>query len=313
MSGPIDDNSTAGNNIASLSIEVREGRPADVAGMGVVRVLPTKGRRTVGPWCFVDLMTAADVANPDPMEIGPHPHIGLSTVTWLFDGEALHTDSLGSEQVIRPGEINLMTAGHGIAHAELEVRGGPLGTPGAGVKGVQMWLAQSDDTRHGASQFAHHKDLPRREFGEAEATVLIGSLGGATAPIATDWPTIGAEVAIRSAPVELRIDSSFEHAVVPTDRRILVEDVIIEPGSLGIVPPGFDQLRLEAQGATRAMLLGGMPSPTRIQMWWNFVARSRDELEQAWRDWRDHNDDRFGPVASSLDRIDAPRPLWVRD
>ena len=116
MSGPLDDSTQSIANLASLQIEVREGRAAEVGGMGIMRVLPTKGRRLVGPWCFVDLMSPEDVANPDPMEVGPHPHIGLSTVTWLFEGEALHTDSLGSEQVIRPGELNLMTAGHGIAH-----------------------------------------------------------------------------------------------------------------------------------------------------------------------------------------------------
>ncbi|MBT8164146.1 MAG: hypothetical protein HKO63_06870, partial [Acidimicrobiia bacterium] len=99
MSGPVDDQDGAARGLRALGIEVREGRPAEVGGMGIRRVLPTKGRRTVGPWCFVDLMSPADVANPDPMEVGPHPHIGLSTVTWLFEGEALHTDSLGSEQV----------------------------------------------------------------------------------------------------------------------------------------------------------------------------------------------------------------------
>jgi len=107
------------------TIEVREGRSTSIGKMGILRVLPTKGRRTVGPWCFVDLMTPDDVAEPPPLEIGPHPHIGLATVTWLFDGAALHTDSLGTEQLIRPGELNLMSAGHGIAHAELGVETQP--------------------------------------------------------------------------------------------------------------------------------------------------------------------------------------------
>jgi len=314
VSGPVDDADPAPGNLAALQIEVREGRPAEVGGMGIVRVLPTKGRRTVGPWCFVDLMSPEDVAEPDPMEVGPHPHIGLSTVTWLFEGEAVHTDSLGSEQVIRPGELNLMTAGHGIAHAELEVRPGSRTAEAEWVKGAQMWLAQTDATRHGAAAFAHHKDLPIAELGTAEAQVLAGTLAGATSPVTVDWPLLGAELRFRGNAVSVAVEVDFEHAVVPIDRRVNVNGVIVEPGSLAIIPPGFEELRLEtAAGDGRVMLLGGVPFPDRIQMWWNFVARTRDELTSAWRDWSNHNDDRFAPVPSSLDRIEAPTPIWVRD
>ncbi|MBT8203032.1 MAG: pirin family protein [Acidimicrobiia bacterium] len=313
MSGPVDDQDGLSRGMRALGIEVREGRAAEVGGMGIRRVLPTKGRRTVGPWCFVDLMSPDDVANPDPMEVGPHPHIGLSTVTWLFEGEALHTDSLGSEQVIRPGELNLMTAGHGIAHAELEVRPGSSAARGEFVKGAQMWLAQTESTRHGSSSFAHHKDLPRAEIAGGEVQVLAGSLAGAESPVETDWPLVGAELR-QSGPVELPVDPQFEHAVVPIDRRVKVDEVIVEPGSLALIPPGFESVRIEVDGASgRSMLLGGVPFPIRIQMWWNFVARTRDELTQAWRDWEQHNDDRFAPVPSSLDRIAAPRPLWMRE
>ena len=312
MSGPVDDQDGAARGLRALGIEVREGRPAEVGGMGIRRVLPTKGRRTVGPWCFVDLMSPADVANPDPMEVGPHPHIGLCTVTWLFEGEALHTDSLGSEQVIRPGELNLMTAGHGIAHAELEVRPGSTTARADYVKGAQMWLAQPDSTRHGPSSFVHHKDLPRVDLGVGEAQVLIGTLAGASSPVETDWPTVGADLVIRG-PAEVAVDPEFEHAIAPIDRRIKVDDVIVEPGELGLIPTGFDTLRFEADGGRgRFMLIGGTPFAVRIQMWWNFVARTRQELTQAWHDWENHNDDRFAPVSSSLQRIDAPTPLWVR-
>jgi redox-sensitive bicupin YhaK (pirin superfamily) len=300
-------------NLAALQIEVRQGRPAEVGGMGIVRVLPTKGRRTIGPWCFVDLMSPEDIADPDPMEVGPHPHIGLSTVTWLFEGEALHTDSLGSEQMIRPGEVNLMTAGHGIAHAELEVRPGSRGAEAEYVKGAQMWLAQTEATRHGASSFAHHKDLPIADLGTAEAQVLAGTLADATSPVKTDWPLIGADIRLWSDTTVAPVRTDFEHAVVPIDVRIKVDEVIVEPGSLAIIPPGVEQLRLDAAGGSgRMMLIGGVPFPDRLQMWWNFVARSRDELTRAWRDWQAHDDDRFAPVPSSLARIDAPTPIWIR-
>ncbi len=314
ISGPVDDSTQSIANLASLSIEVREGRPAEVGGMGIMRVLPTKGRRLIGPWCFVDLMSPEDIANPDPMEVGPHPHIGLSTVTWLFEGEALHTDSLGSEQVIRPGELNLMTAGNGIAHAELEVRPGSRHAEGKFVKGAQMWLAQPEETRHGASAFAHHKDLPTADLANGEAQVLAGRFGGVTSPVVSDWPVVGAELRLRSGAVQADVDPEFEHGVIPIDRRVRVDGVVVEPGSLAIVPPGFERLTIETEHSSgRVMVLGGAPFPDRVQMWWNFVARTREELTQAWRDWQDHDDDRFAPVRSQLKRIDAPKPLWIRD
>src|SRR5207247_3440774 len=136
MSGPVEGFAEVTPGLGVSAIEVREGRSTQVGRMGVLRVLPTKGRRTVGPWCFVDLIRPEDVADPPPLEIGPHPHIGLATVTWLFKGSALHSDSLGTEQLIRPGQLNLMTAGHGIAHAELGVE-----TASGGIIGAQMWLA----------------------------------------------------------------------------------------------------------------------------------------------------------------------------
>ena len=282
--------------------------------MGIMRVLPTKGRRLIGPWCFVDLMSPEDVANPDPMEVGPHPHIGLSTVTWLFEGEAMHTDSLGSEQVIRPGELNLMTAGHGIAHAELEVRPGSRDATAGYVKGAQMWLAQPEATRHGDSSFAHHKDLPVAELGGGEAQILAGTFAGSASPVASDWPLVGVELRLRAGRMEAPLDPGFEHGVVPIDRRIRLDGVVVEPGSIAIVPTGFERLNLETDGGPgRVMLLGGEPFPEQVQMWWNFVARTRDEITQAWRDWQSHNDDRFAPVRSTLDRIDAPRPFWLKE
>jgi redox-sensitive bicupin YhaK (pirin superfamily) len=177
-----------------------------------------------------------------------------------------------------------------------------------------MWLAQPESTRHGPSAFSHHKDLPVADLGGADAQILAGTLGGEQSPVVTDWPLVGAELRFRGGKVETTVEPSFEHAVVPIDRKVSVNGVIVEPGALAIIPTGFESLRLESStGRGRMMLLGGAPFPDRIQMWWNFVARTREELATAWCDWRDHNDDRFGPVPSSLDRIDAPTPIWVRD
>ena len=311
MSGPVEPTGEPRWNDVSPLITVREGRTTNLGGMGIRRVLPTK-RRTVGPWCFVDQMTPDDVENPPPLEVGPHPHIGLATVTWLFEGAALHSDSLGTEQLIRPGELNLMSAGHGIAHAELGLQE-TIGAKAGDVMGVQIWVAQPNATRHGSPAFEHIKDLPSHDLGTGEATVLMGRLGEATSPARTDWPMVGLEVTMAPA-VEIPTPAEFEYAVIPLDRSVKVADAIVEPGSLAIVPTGQESLRIEVDGGRgRAMVLGGEPFEEPITMWWNFVARTKDEIAEAWRAWQAHDDDRFAPFRSTLDRIDAPRPFWLSE
>ena len=304
MSGPVQEWDARDCRDVLDGVEVRQGRQAEVGGMGIVRVLPTKGRRTVGAWCFTDLMLPGDELDPDPMEVGPHPHIGLATVTWLLEGEAVHTDSLGTEQAIRPGQLNLMTAGHGIAHAE-------LGAP-APLRGVQLWIAQPEATRHGESAFEHHAELPQVELDGLTGAVLLGSLAGQMSPARADTPLVGAQLTLRPGRTMLPVDAGFEHAIVPLDARVKVGEHIVEHGWLAAVPQGPDVLPLEVGDAGgTVLLLGGVPMADPVVMWWNFVARDRDELTTAWRDWQAHDDDRFGPVPSGLRRIDAPAPPWV--
>jgi quercetin 2,3-dioxygenase len=304
MSGPVDNRDLAFKNSTGLGLEVIQGRSADVGGFDVVRVLPTKGRRTIGAWCFVDLMVPPDAKEPHPLEVGPHPHIGLSTVTWLFEGEALHGDSLGTEQVIKPGQLNLMTSGHGIAHSELSSKDG--------VHGAQMWIAQPEAARHGRSRFEHLGSLPTADLGNGEATVLIGELGGAVSPAVVESPLVGAEIRLGTGVCEVELVPGFEYGVVPIDSPVLVNQEVVEPGWLGLVSPGQGTLRMETRsGGGRLMLVGGEPLGEEIQMWWNFVARDKAELADAWADWEADNSDRFGPVPSSLPRIEAPRPPWL--
>lgn len=294
-------------------VEIREGRAAEVGGMRIARVLPTKGRRTVGPWCFVDLMSPGDVEAPPPMEIGPHPHTGLATVTWLFEGTALHGDSLGTEQLIRPGQLNLMTAGDGIAHSELGIETTGPGRRVGDFSGVQMWIAQPESTRHTRPRFEHLSELPRVDLHTGEATVLVGELGNARSAAETDWPVVGLDVQIRGR-TAVPPDPDFEYAVVPIDQSVRVSNTIVEPGSLALLGPGPEPIDLAVlTGTGRALVLGGAPLGERIQMWWNFVARSRDEITEAWRDWQSHNTERFGPVPSDLRRIEAPTPPWITD
>ena len=307
MSGPIrdSDNDVSAGDTVTGNVEVRESRVAKVGNLGVVRALPTKGRRTVGAWCLVDVMQPSDALEPDPMEIGPHPHIGLHTVTWLLQGEALHSDSLGTEQPLRPGQLNLMTSGRGIAHAE-------LGTS-PGVLGIQMWIAQPDGTRHGDPAFEHHGELPRADLATGEAIVMVGSLGEATSPARTDTRLIGAELSLGKGEATIPADATFEYALIPIEGVLKVNESIVEPGFMGLIPTGTDELLIEAgDSGARAMLIGGEPFGQQVAMWWNFVARSKDELTSAWRDWDSGDTDRFPEFASILDRIEAPRPMWVQ-
>jgi redox-sensitive bicupin YhaK (pirin superfamily) len=250
------------------------------------------------------LILPPDFEDPHPLEIGPHPHTGLATVTWLFEGEALHTDSLGTVQPIRPGQLNLMTAGNGIAHAE-------LGTT-TGIHGAQMWLAQPEATRHGPSRFEHIEDVPVVDLPDTTARVFAGELGDARSPALLDWGTVGVDLLLRGRRVEVPTAPGFEYAVVPIDRAVKVQEAIVEPGWLALVPAGSESLLIETQSeGARFLLLGGEPLGEPIEMWWNFVARSKDEITKAWRAWQEHDEDRFGTVPSQLSRVDAPPPPWL--
>jgi quercetin 2,3-dioxygenase len=285
------------------TLVVQPGRVADVGGIDVRRALPTRGRRTVGAWCFADHF-GPTAAGHDGMRIGPHPHTSLHTVTWLVEGEVLHTDSVGSEQVIRPGQLNLMTAGRGVAHAEQSThRGAPL-------HGAQLWIAQPEDTRDGPPAFEHHAELPTVDVVGARVTVIIGSLGGVRSPARADTALVGAEVAALDGEVTLPIEPTFEHALVVLEGAVVVDGTTVGPGALAYLGEERDELVLRGDRGTRVLLLGGEPFTDPLVMWWNFVGRTREELTAAYDDWTDGSE-RFGEVRSPLDRIPAPRPTWL--
>lgn len=290
----------------SDGMEVSAARDAEVGGMPVRRALPQRTRRTVGAWCFADHFGPADVSDEYGFDVGPHPHMGLATVTWLFEGQVLHRDSLGSEQPIRAGELNLMTSGVGIAHSE-ESTGRYVGT----MAGIQLWLALPEATRNGGAEFGHHTDLPQVAFDGADATVLVGTFAGLDSPARIDWPTSGVELLLRNASVDVPLDPSWEYAAVVVEGEAKIGERVLEPGQLGYLSAGHDELRVSVAAPARVMLLGGRPFEERITMWWNFVARSTDELEAAYRSWLDA-DDRFGTVASGMTRVPSPDPYWHR-
>lgn len=281
-------------------VDLLPARAVTVGGLDVRRALPRRQRRTVGAWCFADHFGPA--APPASMQVGPHPHTGLHTVTWLVEGEVLHRDSLGSEQVIRPGQLNLMTGGGGVAHAEER----PAGDRG-GVHGVQLWVAQPEATRHGPAAFEHHAELPRLALGRATATVLVGAVAGERSPARTDTPLVAAEVALPGGRAIVPLDPGFEHALVVLDGEVQVSGRTVGPGVLAYLGEGRGEVEVAGPAAARLLLLGGAPFGEPIVMSWNFVGRTRDEVARAAADWNAGHE-RFGTVASPLDRIPAPEP-----
>jgi redox-sensitive bicupin YhaK (pirin superfamily) len=221
-------------------------------------------------------------------------------VTWLLEGEVLHRDSLGSEQVIRPGQLNLMTAGHGVAHSE-EATGAYRGQ----LQGVQLWVAQPEATRHAPAAFEHHAQLPRVQLGRSEATILVGTFDGRTSPARADTPLVGVDAVLQAGATDWPLEARFEHALLLLEGAVALEGQVVGAGHLAYLGEGRSSLTLRTDGQARLLLLGGEPFAEPILMWWNFVARTRAEVELATRQWNAH-DPRFGSVASPLARIPAP-------
>lgn len=290
--------------MTDAAIELTDSRETTVGEFRVRRALPRAARRTVGAWCFVDHMGPAAIAGDRGLGIAPHPHIGLQTVTWLFEGEVVHRDSLGTEQVISPGQLNLMTAGHGVSHSE-EGTGRYHGD----LHGVQLWVAQPSATRDGEPGFEHHAELPRVDVDNGVATVLIGDLDGTSSPARRDTDHSGFDLELRRGTTTVPARRDYEYALVAFAGAVRVGDVTVEPGHLAYLGAGRDECVLTCMEPTRALLFGGVPFAEQVLMWWNFVARTREEINGAHREWMSAAD-RFGRVASSLPRIEVGPPPW---
>lgn len=218
----------------------------------------------------------------------------------------MHRDSLGTEQSIRPGQLNLMSAGGGVVHSEeSESYRGP-------VHGVQLWVAQPDATRHGAPQFEHHGDLPRLQLGAAEVTVLLGEIAGCTSAGRTDTPLVGVDIVARRGRSVLPLRTDFEYALVVLDGSVVLDEQVVHPGTLAYLGNCREELALTSHDETRMLLIGGVPFDEPVLMWWNFVARNREEIRAAYSQWR-AGQDRFPDIASPLPRIPAPQPSWLTE
>ena len=287
-------------------------RELSLGSLSVVRALPVVGRRLVGPWCFLDRFGPLTFAGDLPMDVAPHPHIGLQTVTWLIDGEVLHDDSLGFESVLRPGALNVMTSGSAIAHAERT----PQRNSGR-LNGVQLWTALPDSRRHGAASFQHVPAVPIVETRGGLVHVFSGRLGGAESSATHFSDLVGAE--LRVHPRETLIvplDAAFEHAVLLLEGDGELEGQRLRERVLYYLSEGRAEAGFYSAHGARLLLIGGAPFGETIMMWWNFVARTPDEIAQARDDWEAHR--RFGEVkayagprldAPSLQRLARPNPV----
>lgn len=276
--------------------ELMPGRAADLGpGTTVRRLVPTLGRRMVGAWCFLDHY------GPDAdgsMDVWPHPHTGLQTVSWLLAGAVRHEDSLGSDALLVPGALGLMTAGHGIAHAETSPESALL-------HGTQLWVALPEHVRDRAPAWDFHAALPAASLPGAAVRVILGSYDGATSPGTAYTPIVGLDVTV-AGDAELVLEPGFEHAATAMTGAVEVDGALAPVGSLLYLGTGRNRLSLKGDG--RMLLLGGEPFAERIVMWWNLVARSHEEVAEARGQWSDGA--RFGDVPGWSRRTDAP-PLAI--
>ncbi|OBH21445.1 pirin family protein [Mycobacterium sp. E3247] len=287
----------------SVGVEVLRPREVPLGGpraMQVHRTLPQRQRSLIGAWCFIDHYGPAATR----MDVPPHPHTGLQTVSWLFSGKVEHNDSARVRAVVRPGELNLMTAGAGICHSEVSVESPAV------LHGVQLWVALPGAARDTGRDFAHYVPEPVAISG-ATVRVFLGELAGSRSPVHTFTSLLGAQIDLGvGARLDVDVDPTFEHGVLGDAGFVQVEDAALAAAELAYLNPGRSALRLRnvGEGRARVLLLGGTPFTEELVMWWNFVGRSHEDILEYRQLWED-GDDRFGAVhgyRGSLARLPAP-------
>jgi redox-sensitive bicupin YhaK (pirin superfamily) len=275
---------TGADHLGRPAIQVLEPRDVPLGGiraMTVRRTLPLKQRSLIGAWCFADHYGPDRVAGSGGMDVAPHPHTGLQTVSWLFAGEIEHRDSLGSHAMVRPGELNLMTAGRGISHSEVS-------TPDTDVlHGVQLWLALPEAARSTEPAFEHVVPEDARD-GDVRCRVFIGTWLGLSSPATVHTPLLGAELVLQpGGAVELPLEGEFEHGVLVDSGSVTVNDAPVGRAAMAYLPPGTATLRLTCGASPgRVVVLGGTPLNEEIVMWWNFIGRTHDEVVEFRSEWQ---------------------------
>lgn len=296
--------------MAATTLQARDVPLGGVRGITVHRTLPHRSRPTIGAWCFVDHFGPTD----GRMEVLPHPHTGLQTVTWPIAGQIRHRDSLGNDVVLRPRELNLMTSGDAVSHSEFSADQDAM-------HGVQLWVALPGHCRQGPADFQHVAELPVVGGPGWEALVLVGELAGATSPAVVHTPLLGAQITLdgtndHDGAVELELRSDFEHAILCLDGTVEVDGTEVEHRDLRVLADGVDRVRLRpvGDGPRTVLLLGGEPFTEDLVMWWNFIARDHDEIVAAREAWQaEPVGGRFGRVEGhGEDFIPAPDLPHVR-
>jgi len=282
---------------------VIEGRPRDLGGFTVRRLLPASGRRTIGPFIFFDHIGPATFAEDAGVDVRPHPHIGLATVTYLFEGELMHRDSLGSEQLIRPGDVNWMVAGRGIVHSERTPpasRASPQGSP---LHGIQTWVALPHAAEESEPSFVHHPggDLPEIRRTGCVLRLIAGEGWGERSPVAVSSPTLYAAADLAVGAVLELPETAVERGVYVAEGAIEVDGRRHEEGELIEFTAGTAACR--AVKDSRVIVAGGAPLDGPRHIWWNFVSSSEARIERAKQDWRE---ERFARVPGDPERIPLP-------
>ncbi|MCU1689141.1 MAG: uncharacterized protein JWN20_1069 [Jatrophihabitantaceae bacterium] len=288
---------------AQPKLELTPGRTASLGpGTTVRRLLPTLGRRMVGAWCFLDHYGPDELGAGAGMQVPPHPHTGLQTVSWLLDGDIRHRDSLGSDVVLQPGDLGLMTSGHGIAHSEQS----PLARPKL-LHGTQLWVALPDAARQMDPKWEHHRALPTFTWDGLQVRIVLGEFAGHLAAGTIHTPLVGVDITIPAGvATSIPLEADFEYAAISVYGTARVDGADAPIGSLLYLGAGRRTLAVSAETPSRIMLLGGQPFEERIVMWWNLLGRSHDEIELYRTQWEQHERFPRVPGWAADDRTDAP-------
>lgn len=272
-------------------------------GQGTVikRALPSRHKRMIGAWCFLDHAGPVSFPQGDGLDVGPHPHIGLQTFTWMIEGTLMHTDSIGSKQLIRPKQVNLMTAGQGISHTEVAPE------QETHMHAAQLWIALPDAKRNMPSRFDHYPELPVVSRDGVEFTVLVGEFLETRSPVEVHSPLLALDLtAAETVRTRLQLNPAFEYGFMALEGTAHINQHELNEDNMVVLEPGLQDIEIELHQGARVLLLGGEPFESAILLWWNFVGRTQDELREARDQWV-NQDPRFGSIPDyNGPRLEAP-------
>ena len=277
-------------------------RSAEIGkGTVIKRALPSRQKRMIGAWCFLDHAGPVVFPQGDGLDVGPHPHIGLQTFTWMIEGTMMHTDSIGSKQLIRPKQVNLMTAGHGISHTEVAP------DSETHMHAAQLWIALPDDKINMPPQFDHYPKLPVVEQDNIEFTVLVGEFLQTKSPVKVHSELLGVDLTAKeSTTTRIQLNPKYEYGFLALEGTATIHGHELDDNNLVVLEPGLTEIEVQLHAGSRLLLLGGEPFESPILLWWNFVGRTQEELKIARDQWV-NQDQRFGNIPDyEGPRLEAP-------